>query len=49
MLFKQDNFDMFNPNECNLGNKMFYNHTRQQQKNVEPSFIDNDEEDEVNN
>jgi len=48
LLFKQDNFDMFNPNECNLGNNMFYNHTRQQQKNVEPSFIDN-EEDEVNN
>ena len=23
-----------------LGNNMFYNHTRQQQKNVEPSFID---------
>ena len=35
LLFKKENFRSFNPNECNLGHKLFYNHIRQQMKNVE--------------
>jgi hypothetical protein len=39
LLFQNNNFAFFNPNECNLGKDMFYNHTRQQQKNVEPESM----------
>ena len=34
LLFKKENFNPFNPNECNLGFKLFDNHTRQQTKNI---------------
>lgn len=34
LLFKQENFAPFNPNPCNLGNGLLYNHTRQQVKNM---------------
>lgn len=34
LLFKQEEFSPFNPNQCNLGHKMFYNHIRQQTKNI---------------
>ena len=33
-LFRQETFAPFNPNPCNLGNKVLYNHTRQQVKNL---------------
>ena len=36
LLFENQKFNNFNPNECNLGFEFFNNHTRQQQKNVEP-------------
>ena len=29
-----EQFSAFNPNQCNLGHKLFYNHIRQQTKNV---------------
>ena len=35
LLFKKERFDAFNPNQCNLGYKLFNNHTRVQTKNVE--------------
>jgi hypothetical protein len=35
LLFKQEQFNTFNPNECNLGYKLFNNHTRVQTKNIE--------------
>ena len=35
LLFKQEQFNAFNPNECNLGYKLFNNHTRVQTKNIE--------------
>ena len=34
LLFKQENFNAFNPNQCNLGYKLFDNHTTQQTKNI---------------
>ena len=34
-LFKEERFNAFNPNKCNLGHKLFNNHIRQQMKNVE--------------
>ena len=34
LLFKKEDFNPFNPNECNLGFKLFDNHTRQQTKNI---------------
>ena len=34
LLFKKEQFSAFNPNQCNLGHKLFYNHIRQQTKNV---------------
>ena len=34
LLFKKEDFNPFNPNECNLGFKLFDNHTRQQTKNL---------------
>ena len=34
LLFKKEEFNPFNPNECNLGFKLFENHTRQQTKNI---------------
>ena len=34
LLFKTENFDTFNPNTCNLGKKLFNNHTRVQTKNL---------------
>ena len=34
LLFKKEEFNPFNPNECNLGFKLFDNHTRQQTKNI---------------
>tara|TARA_X000000950_G_C13823732_1_gene623047 strand:+ start:820 stop:1314 length:495 start_codon:yes stop_codon:yes gene_type:complete len=33
-LDRVDKFKPFNPNNCNLGNNMFNNHTRQQTKNL---------------
>ena len=30
LLFQQTNFSAFNPNRCNLGYKLFNNHTRVQ-------------------
>ncbi len=35
LLFHEQNFKPFNPNNCNLGHKLFNNHIRQQIKNVE--------------
>ena len=29
---KQDKFDLYNPNECNIGKSYWSNHTRQQTK-----------------
>lgn len=34
LLFKQETFNPFNPNKCNLGDNVLYNHTRQQVKNM---------------
>lgn len=34
MLFAQEHFAPFNPNVCDLGGKVLYNHTRQQVKDV---------------
>ena len=34
MLFKEENFAPFNPNPCNMGHELLYNHTRQQIKNL---------------
>ena len=34
LLQKEENLISFNPNECNLANDMFFNHTRQQSKDV---------------
>jgi hypothetical protein len=34
MLFKEENFAPFNPNPCNMGYELLYNHTRQQVKNL---------------
>tara|TARA_Y100000996_G_C22321591_1_gene560587 strand:- start:132 stop:644 length:513 start_codon:yes stop_codon:yes gene_type:complete len=34
LLFKEEEFNKFNPNECNLGYKLFNNHTRVQLKNL---------------
>ena len=34
LLFKKENFKPFNPNQCNLGYKIFANDTRQQIKNI---------------
>lgn len=34
MLFKEENFAPFNPNPCNMGHNVLYNHTRQQVKNL---------------
>ena len=34
LLFNKDNFNTFNPNVKNIGNKIFMNHTRQQLKNI---------------
>jgi len=35
LLFREQSFNPFNPNNCNLGHKLFNNHIRQQIKNVE--------------
>jgi hypothetical protein len=32
LLFKKETFNYFNPNPCNLGGNLLYNHTRQQVK-----------------
>ena len=34
LLQKEEKHMSFNPNECNLANDTFFNHTRQQMKNV---------------
>ena len=34
MLFEQQQFASFNPNQFDLGNNVLYNHTRQQVKNI---------------
>lgn len=34
LLFKKEHFMPMNPNQCNLGHKVFNNHIRQQMKNV---------------
>tara|TARA_B100001540_G_C15723614_1_gene604254 strand:+ start:421 stop:939 length:519 start_codon:yes stop_codon:yes gene_type:complete len=34
LLFKETNFKSYNPNNCNLGHKIFNNHIRQQIKDV---------------
>jgi len=35
LLFKKTQFNSFNPNQCNLGHKVFNNHIRIQTKNIE--------------
>ena len=37
-LFKEEKFDNFNPNTCDLGNNTFYNHTQQQVKNLKSDW-----------
>ena len=37
-LFKEEVFSPFNPNTCNLGTNVFYNHTQQQVKNLQSSW-----------
>ena len=34
LLFKKEKFNTYNPNQCNLGHKLFHNHIRQQTKNM---------------
>ena len=34
LLFQQETFSPFNPNDCNIGNQLFNNHTRQQTKDL---------------
>ncbi len=34
-LFREQEFSPFNPNECNIGNDLFNNHTRMQTRNIE--------------
>ena len=34
LLFKKAQFNAFNPNQCNLGYKVFNNHIRVQTKNI---------------
>jgi hypothetical protein len=34
LLFKEQHFNNFNPNTCNLGSKLFQNHTRQQRMDL---------------
>ena len=34
LLFKKESYDLFNPNTCNLGHKIFNNHIRNQTKNL---------------
>ena len=34
LLFKEERYNSFNPNTCNLGHKIFHNHIRQQTKNL---------------
>ena len=34
LLFKEEKFNSFNPNACNIGNDRFYNNTRVQVKNL---------------
>jgi hypothetical protein len=34
LLFKEERFSAFNPNQCNLGHKLFHNHIRQQTKDI---------------
>ena len=34
LLFKDEKFDDFNPNKCNLGYKLFNNHTRIQLRDL---------------
>jgi hypothetical protein len=34
LLFKESQFNLFNPNSCNLGSDIFQNHTRQQRMNL---------------
>ena len=36
LLFRQETFNTFNPNTCNIGNKTFNNNTRVQIKNYKP-------------
>lgn len=36
LLFKQEKFNSFNPNGCNLGQDIFHNNTRVQVKNLKP-------------
>jgi len=40
LLFKEERFSSFNPNQCNLGHKLFNNHTRQQTKDISLSKND---------
>ena len=40
LLFKQEQFSAFNPNQCNLGHKLFYNHIRQQTKDIKLTSTD---------
>ena len=44
LLFKEEKFNRFNPNSCNLGDKVFNNFMRQEIKNVdlEENKIEND-------
>ena len=36
-LFKEEVFNSFNPNSCDIGKNVFYNHTKQQVKNLKNS------------
>ena len=36
-LFKEEKFSQFNPNSCDFGKNVFYNHTKQQIKNLDTS------------
>ena len=40
LLFRNEAFNPFNPNMCNIGNDTFNNNTRVQVKNYKPSVIE---------
>ena len=40
LLFRNETFNPFNPNMCNIGNDTFNNNTRVQVKNYKPSVIE---------
>ena len=49
LLFKKENFNPFNPNQCNLGYKLFENHTRQQTKDIKLTSENTDKVEVKNN